>query len=65
MYLLPDGRDELTERETPLCFLIYSFGIVSVCRRHALRALGDVYIEQRIVDRGQLDGEIDDQKVQA
>jgi len=32
MYLLPDGRDELTERETPLRFLISAFGMVSVRR---------------------------------
>ena len=30
MYLLPDGRDELTEWETPLCFFILSFGMVAL-----------------------------------
>jgi len=66
MYLPLDGCDVLTERETPLCFLILAFGMAAVCRGHALSGcLGDVRSERRIVGHDQLDSEIDDGRVRA
>lgn len=66
MYLLFGGRGGLTERDTPSYLLVIVFGMVTVCCGHELPGrLGDSRSEWREVKHGQLDSEINGERVQA